>query len=112
MDKKEFIKLIRELQKLQLKIIDKKRLSIDLFTGNVSSCNYVSFALFVYNIDGDNDIIGDSIKAAYYKTIYSTDDYTKGYGILQEIQKNVKEAQLLYGGRKRSEAERSDAPIK
>lgn len=32
--------------------------------------------------------------------------------ILNEIKEKVKESPLLYGGRKRSEAERSDAPIK
>jgi len=32
--------------------------------------------------------------------------------ILNEIKEKVKESLLLYGGRKRSEAERSDAPIK
>lgn len=32
--------------------------------------------------------------------------------ILNEIKEKVKESSLLYGGRERSEAERSDAPIK
>lgn len=115
MNKKEFIKLIRELQKLQIKVVDKEYLSIDINLGRAKPTTYIGFYLFIYDTESN-------IKELYSKTLYNTligstesKDNTVDIinkNILEEIKKKVAEAQLLYGGRKRSEAERSDAPIK
>lgn len=62
-----------------------------------------------------------NIRELYFKIMYSDSMYTGetknensivNKRILNEIKEKVKESPLLYGGRKRSEAERSDAPIK
>lgn len=62
-----------------------------------------------------------NIRELYFKIMYSDSMYTGetknknsivNKRILNEIKEKVKESLLLYGGRERSEAERSDAPIK
>lgn len=113
MEEKEFIKLVRELQKLQVKVLGKEYLSIDIHLGR-AKLTYVGFYLFIYDTESN-------IKELYSKTLYSNSlcsDKVKNNNAvvnsrtLNEIKKKVREALLLYGGRKRSEAERSDAPIK
>ena len=111
MSKKEFIKLLRELQKLQVSVIDSddNRRTIDIYTSSHSSdikpIYCISFYLFIYE-SNNNDI-----KELYSKTLYSNETITFNCKILNEIKKKVQEMSPLYGGEKRSEAERSDAPI-
>lgn len=89
-------------------------LSIDIALGRARPTAYVGFYLFIY--DSENNV-----KELYSKTLYSTslcsDEVRNNNTIvnsrtLNEIKKKVTESLLLYGGEKRSEAERSDAPIK
>lgn len=114
MEEKEFIKLVRELQKLQVKVLGEEYLSIDIHLGRAKPTAYVGFYLFIY--DSENNI-----KELYSKTLYSTslcsdkvrnNNTVVNSETLNEIKKKVRKSLLLYGGRKRSEAERSDAPIK
>lgn len=114
MNEREFIKLVRELQLLQLKVLGEEYLSIDIALGRARPTAYVGFYLFIY--DSENNV-----KELYSKTLYSTslcsDEVRNNNTIvnsrtLNEIKKKVTESLLLYGGEKRSEAERSDAPIK
>ena len=114
MNEREFIKLVRELQKLQLKVLGERYLSIDIDLGRIRPTAYVRFYLFIYDTE-------NNVKELYSKTLYSTslcsDEVRNNNTIvnsrtLNEIKKKVTESLLLYGGRKRSEAERSDAPIK
>ena len=118
MEEKEFIKLVRELQKLQVKVLGKEYLSIDIHLGRAKP-TYVGFYLFIYDTESN-------VKELYGKTLYSNSLYSNSLcsdevknnnavvnsRTLNEIKKKVTESLLLYGGRKRSEAERSDAPIK
>lgn len=114
MNEREFIKLVRELQLLQLKVLGEEYLSIDIALGRARPSAYVGFHLFIY--DSENNV-----KELYSKILCSSslcsDEVRNNNTIvnsrtLNEIKKKVKESLLLYGGRKRSEAERSDAPIK
>jgi hypothetical protein len=114
MNEREFIKLVRKLQLLQLKVLGEEYLSIDIALGRAKPTTYVGFYLFIY--DSENNV-----KELYSKTLYSTslcsDEVRNNNTIvnsrtLNEIKKKVTESLLLYGGEKRSEAERSDAPIK
>lgn len=114
MNEREFIKLVRKLQLLQLKVLGEEYLSIDIALGRARPTAYVGFYLFIY--DSENNV-----KELYSKTLYSTslcsDEVRNNNTIvnsrtLNEIKKKVTESLLLYGGEKRSEAERSDAPIK
>lgn len=114
MNEREFIKLVRELHLLQLKVLGEEHLSIEIHLGRAKPTTYVSFYLFIYNAESN-------IKELYSKTLYSnslcSDEVRNNNTIvnsrtLNEIKKKVTESLLLYGGRKRSEAERSDAPIK
>ena len=52
------------------------------------------------------------LKSFIVKTLFSNETITFNCKILNEIKRKVQETSLLYGGEKRSEAERSDAPIK
>lgn len=114
MNEREFIKLVRELQLLQLKVLGEEYLSIDIALGRAISTAYVCFYLFIYDTE-------NNVKELYSKTLYSTslcsDEVRNNNTIvnsrtLNEIKKKVTESLLLYGGKERSEAERSDAPIK
>lgn len=118
MNEREFIKLVRKLQLLQLKVLGEEYLSIDIALGRALGrarpTAYVCFYLFIYDTE-------NNVKELYSKTLYSTslcsDEVRNNNTIvnsrtLNEIKKKVTESLLLYGGRKRSEAERSDAPIK
>lgn len=109
MEEKEFIKLVRELQKLQVKVLGKEYLSIDIHLGRAKPTTYVGFYLFIYDTESN-------VKELYSKTLCSDEVKNNNAVVnsrtLNEIKKKVTESLLLYGGRKRSEAERSDAPIK
>lgn len=107
MNKKEFTKLFRELQKIQLSLLYSTKLSSDLYTNcNLNNTSYISMYLFVLDINRNIDEI-------HSYNLYSNDSIDKNKAIIDEIkQKRLNNSLLLYGGRKRSEAERSDAPIK
>ena len=114
MNEREFIKLVRELHLLQLKVLGEEYLSIDIALGSTRPIAYVGFYLFIY--DSENNV-----KELYSKMLSSSSLYSDevrnsntivNNRILNEIKEKVKESLLLYGGRERSEAERSDAPIK
>ena len=114
MNEREFIKLVRELHLLQLKVLGEEHLSIDIALGRTRPIAYVGFYLFIY--DSENNV-----KELYSKMLSSSSlcsDEVRNNNtivnnrILNEIKEKVKESLLLYGGRERSEAERSDAPIK
>lgn len=114
MNEREFIKLVRELQKLQLKVLGEECLSIEIGVGRTKFTTYINFNLFIYKAE-------NNIKELYSKTLYSNplfsnktkdDNDIVNNRILNEMKKKVTASLLLYGGRKRSEAERSDAPIK
>ena len=100
MNEREFIKLVRELHLLQLKVLGEEHLSIEIRLSRIKPAAYVSFFL----------------KIMYSDSMYTGETKNKNSivnkRILNEIKEKVKESLLLYGGRERSEAERSDAPIK
>ena len=64
MEEKEFIKLVRELQKLQVKVLGKEYLSIDIHLGRAKPTAYVGFYLFIYDTESN-------VKELYSKTLYS-----------------------------------------
>ena len=53
MEEKEFIKLVRELQKLQVKVLGKEYLSIDIHLGRAKPTTYVGFYLFIYDTESN-----------------------------------------------------------
>jgi hypothetical protein len=108
MNEREFIKLVRELHLLQLKVLGEEHLSIEIRLSRIKPA-YVSFFLNIYDSQRN-------IRELYFKIMYTGETKNKNSivnkRILNEIKEKVKESLLLYGGRERSEAERSDAPIK
>lgn len=104
MNEREFIKLVRELHLLQLKVLGEEHLSIEIRLSRIKPAAYVSFFLNIY----DSHMYSDSMYTGETKNKNSIVNKR----ILNEIKEKVKESLLLYGGRERSEAERSDAPIK
>lgn len=106
MDKKEFTKLFKELQKIQLSLLYSTKLSSDLYTNcNLNNTSYINMYLFVLDINRNID-------ETHSYNLYSNDSIDKNRAVVNEIKQKVKQFTLLYGGRERSEAERSDAPIK
>lgn len=49
MNEREFIKLVRKLQLLQLKVLGEEYLSIDIALGRARPTAYVGFYLFIYD---------------------------------------------------------------
>lgn len=49
MNEREFIKLVRELHLLQLKVLGEEYLSIDIALGRTRPTAYVDFYLFIYD---------------------------------------------------------------
>lgn len=106
MNKKEFTKLFRELQKIQLSLLYSTKLSSDLYTNcNLNNTSYISMYLFVLDINRNID-------ETYSYNLYSNDSIDKNKAIIDEIKQKVKQLTTPLRGNKRSEAERSDAPIK
>lgn len=106
MNKKEFTKLFRELQKIQLSLLYSTKLSSDLYTNcNLNNTSYISMYLFVLDI---NRNIGET----HSYNLYSNDSIDKNKAIIDEIKQKVKQLTTPLRGNKRSEAERSDALIK
>ena len=105
MDKKEFTKLFRELQKIQLSLLYSTELSCDLYTNcNLNNTSYISMYLFVLDINRNID-------ETHSYNLYSNDSIDKNKAIIDEIKQKVKQLTTPLRGNKRSEAERSDAPI-
>ena len=89
MNKKEFTKLFR-----------------DLYTNcNLNNTSYISMYLFVLDINRNID-------ETHSYNLYSNDSIDKNKAIIDEIKQKVKQLTTPLRGNKRSEAERSDAPIK
>lgn len=106
MNKKEFTKLFRELQKIQLSLLYSTKLSSDLYTNcNLNNTSYISMYLFVIDINRNIDEI-------HSYNLYSNDSIDKNKAIIDEIKQKVKQLTTPLRGNKRSEAERSDALIK
>lgn len=113
MNKKEFTKLFRELQKIQLSLLYNTELSCDLYTNcNLNNTSYISMYLFVLNSNRN-------ITRVYSYNLYNKDSIDKNKAVINEIKQKVKQltthnSQLTtpLRGNKRSEAERSDALIK
>lgn len=106
MNKKEFTKLFRELQKIQLSLLYSTKLSSDLYTNcNLNNASYISMYLFVLDINRNID-------ETHSYNLYSNDSIDKNKAIIDEIKQKVKQLTTPLRGNKRSEAERSDALIK
>lgn len=105
MDKKEFTKLFKELQKIQLSLLYSTKLSSDLYTNcNLNNTSYINMYLFVLDINRNID-------ETHSYNLYSNDSIDKNKVIIDEIKQKVKQLTTPLRGNKRSEAERSDAPI-
>lgn len=106
MEEKEFIKLFRELQKIQLSLLYNTELSCNLYTNcNLNNTSYISMYLFVLNSNR-------SITRVYSYNLYSKNSIDKNKAVINEIKQKVKQLTTPLRGNKRSEAERSDALIK
>ena len=106
MDKKEFTKLFKELQKIQLSLLYSTKLSSDLYTNcNLNNTSYISMCLFVLDINRNID-------ETHSYNLYSNDSIDKNKAVVNEIKQKVKQFTTPLRGNKRSEAERSDALIK
>lgn len=108
MNKKEFTKLFRELQKIQLSLLYNTELSCDLYTNcNLNNTSYISMYLFVLNSNRN-------ITRVYSYNLYNKDSIDKNKAVINEIKQRLNNSQLTtpLRGNKRSEAERSDALIK
>lgn len=106
MNKKEFTKLFRELQKIQLSLLYSTKLSSDLYTNcNLNNTSYISMYLFVLDINRNID-------ETHSYNLCSNDSIDKNKAIIDEIKQKVKQLTTPLRGNKRSEAERSDALIK
>lgn len=106
MNKKEFTKLFRELQKIQLSLLYSTKLSSNLYTNcNLNNTSYISMYLFVLDINRNID-------ETHSYNLYSNDSIDKNKAIIDEIKQKVKQLTTPLRGNKRSEAERSDALIK
>ena len=58
MDKKEFTKLFKELQKIQLSLLYSTKLSSDLYTNcKLNNTSYISMYLFVINSNSKKYIV-------------------------------------------------------
>lgn len=113
MNEREFIKLVRELHLLQLKVLGEEYLSIDIALGRTRPITYVGFYLFIYDSENNvKELYSKMLSSSLYSDEVRNNNTIVNNRILNEIKEKVKESLLLYGGRKRSEAERSDAPIK
>lgn len=101
MNEREFIKLVRELHLLQLKVLGEEHLSIEIRLSRIKPTTYVGFYLFIYDTESN-------VKELYSKTLYSnslcSDEVKNNNAVvnsrtLNEIKKKVTESLLLYGGK-------------
>lgn len=106
MDKKEFTKLFKELQKIQLSLLYSTKLSSDLYTNcNLNNTSYISMYLFVLNSNR-------SITRVYSYNLYSRDSIDKNKAIIDEVKQKVKQFITPLRGNKAKRSGASDTPIK
>lgn len=106
MDKKEFTKLFKELQKIQLSLLYSTKLSSDLYTNcNLNNTYYISMYLFVLDINRNID------KTHSYN-LYSNDSIDKNRAVVNEIKQKVKQFTTPLRGNKAKRSGASDTPIK
>lgn len=106
MDKKEFTKLFKELQKIQLSLLYSTKLSSDLYTNcNLNNISYINMYLFVLDINRNIDEI-------HSYNLYSNDSIDKNRAVVNEIKQKVKQFTTPLRGNKAKRSGASDTPIK
>lgn len=106
MDKKEFTKLFKELQKIQLSLLYSIKLSSDLYTNcNLNNTSYISMYLFVLDINRNID-------ETHSYNLYSNDSIDKNRAVVNEIKQKVKQFTTSLRGNKAKRSGASDTPIK
>lgn len=106
MDKKEFTKLFKELQKIQLSLLYSTKLSSDLYTNcNLNNTSYISMYLFVLDINRNID-------ETHSYNLYSDDSIDKNRAVVNEIKQKVKQFTTPLRGNKAKRSGASDTPIK
>lgn len=106
MDKKEFTKLFKELQKIQLSLLYSTNLSSDLYTNcNLNNTSYISMYLFVLDINRNID-------ETHSYNLYSNDSIDKNRAVVNEIKQKVKQFTTPLRGNKAKRSGASDTPIK
>ena len=89
MDKKEFTKLFKELQKIQLSLLYSTKLSSGLYTNcNLNNTSYINMYLFVLDINRNID-------ETHSYNLYSNDSIDKNRAVVNEIKQKVKQFTLL-----------------
>lgn len=89
MDKKEFTKLFKELQKIQLSLLYSTKLSSDLYTNcDLNNTSYINMYLFVLDINRNID-------ETHSYSLYSNDSIDKNRAVVNEIKQKVKQFTLL-----------------
>lgn len=108
MDKKEFIRIVRELQKLQIKLLKSSNMSINTgFNNNSVNSGDYTFSLFLFTYDEYNTV--KDVKSYF---IYSFDSITKGNSILRDIIQKIETTTTPLRGNKAKRSGASDTPIK
>lgn len=108
MNKKEFIKIVREVQKLQIELLKTSNMSINTGLNNNSvNSKYYTFSLFLFTY-GEDKMVKDT--KAYI--IYSFDTITNANGVLRDIMRRVEESGTPLRGNKAKRSGASDTPIK
>ena len=106
MDKKEFTKLFKELQKIQLSLLYSTKLSSDLYTNcNLNNTSYISMYLFVLDINRN-------INETHSYNLYSNDSIDKNEAIINKIKQKIKQFTTPLRGNKAKRSGASDTPIK
>lgn len=106
MDKKEFTKLFKELQKIQLSLLYSTKLSSDPYTNcNLNNTSYISMYLFVLDINRNID-------ETHSYNLYSNDSIDKNRAVINEIKQKVKQFTTPLRGNKAKRSGASDTPIK
>lgn len=106
MDKKEFTKLFKELQKIQLSLLYSTKLSSYLYTNcNLNNTSYISMYLFVLDINRNID-------ETHSYNLYSNDSIDKNRAVINEIKQKVKQLTTPLRGNKAKRSGASDTPIK
>lgn len=106
MDKKEFTKLFKELQKIQLSLLYSTKLSSDLYTNcNLNNTSYISMCLFILDINRNID-------ETHSYNLYSNDSIDKNRAVVNEIKQKVKQFTTPLRGNKAKRSGASDTPIK
>lgn len=108
MNKKEFIRIVREVQKLQIELLKTSNMSINtgLNNNSVNSSDY-TFSLFLFTYGEDK-----MVKDVKGYIIYSFDTITKANGVLRDIMQRVETNTTPLRGNKAKRSGASDTPIK